>query len=85
MRRGCKNGLHFWLRILVKSELALGNDRWTEDDIVFLLSNGMTPDFEVIAGSMRAVQENMSKLEPTDQLAIARYLKSVSPIAPQPE
>lgn len=57
---------------------------WTEDDIVFFLSNGMTPDFEAVGGSMRGVQENLSKLDSTDQLAIARFLKSVTPIAPQP-
>jgi mono/diheme cytochrome c family protein len=66
---------------ITSHEDALGS--WSERDIEFLLSDGMTPDFEVIGGSMRAVQRNMARLSQSDRAAIAHYLKSVPPIAPR--
>jgi len=54
----------------------------SDDDIVFLLSNGLKPNFEVIGGPMGEVQRNLTKLPPSDLIALTRYLKSVAPIAP---
>ena len=38
---------------------------------------GVDPDFDVVGGSMVAVQENMSRLSVEDRAAIAAYLKAV--------
>ena len=37
------------------------------------------PDFDVVGGSMVAVQENMARLPGSDRAAIAAYLKSMTP------
>lgn len=54
-----------------------GIGAWSKEDIAYLLESGFDPDFDVIGGSMAAVQTNMARLTPEDRLAIAAYLKSV--------
>ena len=48
---------------------------WSGADIVFYLESGMDPDFDVVGGSMVAVQENLARLPEADRAAIAAYLK----------
>lgn len=50
---------------------------WTEDEIVTFLTDGTTPDFDVVGGSMAEVVSNTSKLSADDRAAIAAYLKAV--------
>ena len=50
---------------------------WSADDIASYLETGFSPDFEVVGGSMRPVQENLAKLDDVDRAAIAAYLKAV--------
>lgn len=50
---------------------------WSANDIAYYLETGFTPDFDVVGGSMVAVQENMAMLEAGDRDAIAAYLKSL--------
>ncbi|MGD9913867.1 MAG: cytochrome c [Rhizobiaceae bacterium] len=50
---------------------------WTEGEIVTFLTDGTTPDFDVVGGSMAEVVSNMSKLSADDRAAIAAYLKAI--------
>jgi mono/diheme cytochrome c family protein len=52
---------------------------WSEEDIVYFLETGNTPDYDMVAGSMAAVQRNMAKLTPGDRDAIALYIRSLPP------
>ena len=57
---------------------ALGG--WSEEDIVYYLESGFTPDFDSVGGTMVEVQLNMAKLPKSDLEAIAAYLKAVAPV-----
>ncbi len=50
---------------------------WSADDIAYYLESGVDPDFDVVGGSMVAVQENLSRLTAEDREAIAAYLKAL--------
>lgn len=52
---------------------------WTEEDIVYLLETGSTPDFDVIGETMVPVQENMAKLTAEDRESLATFLKTLPP------
>lgn len=57
-----------------------GIGKWTVSDIEYFLDIGMLPDGDFTGSSMSAViDNNTSKLSKEDRLAIATYLKSVSP------
>ncbi|QHQ35623.1 c-type cytochrome [Algicella marina] len=60
---------------------ALGG--WSEDDIVYYLESGFTPDFDSAGGSMADVVENTGKIPAEWREAIAAYLKSVPEVAPE--
>lgn len=53
---------------------------WSADDIAYYLESGVDPDFDVVGGSMVAVQENMARLDAADREAIAAYLKALPPV-----
>lgn len=54
---------------------------WSEGDIVTLLKEGVTPDYDNVQGTMEeAVRHGLSHLSEADLKAIAVYLKSVPPI-----
>jgi len=53
---------------------------WSQADIEYYLSSGLTPDFDTVGGSMVEVQENMSRLPAEDREAIAAYLKYIPPL-----
>lgn len=52
---------------------------WSAGDIAYYLESGFTPEFDVVGGSMVAVQEEMARLPAEDREAIAAYLKAVDP------
>jgi mono/diheme cytochrome c family protein len=52
---------------------------WTAEDIAYYLEAGVDPDFDVVGGTMAAVQDNMSRLPAEDREAIAAYLKALQP------
>ncbi len=54
---------------------------WSEDDIVTLLKDGFTPDYDSVGGSMSEVVRNTASLSDQDRQAMAIYLKSLAPIA----
>jgi len=53
---------------------------WSEQDIVTLLKDGQTPDFDFVGGAMADVVKNTSRLDDADRHAIAVYLKALPPI-----
>jgi len=50
---------------------------WSEKDIANTLNDGMTPDADLVGGSMIEVVANTSKLTAADREAIATYIKSL--------
>lgn len=57
---------------------------WSEDDIVYLLESGNTPDGDTVGGSMGPVIRNTEQLSPQDRKAMAVYLKSLAPVEGPP-
>jgi mono/diheme cytochrome c family protein len=62
-----------------------GIGKWSQKDIVELLSSGLTPDGDSVGSSMAEVVRNTAELPQTDREAIAAYLKSLPPIKSAPE
>lgn len=50
---------------------------WSEKDIAAYLKTGFTPEFDVVAGSMAHVVQNMARLPDTDVADVAAYLKVI--------
>jgi mono/diheme cytochrome c family protein len=59
-------------------ETGIGN--WGEDDIVGVLTDGRTPDSDLVGGAMAEVVKSTARLTDADRHAIAVYLKSLPPI-----
>ena len=57
-----------------------GIGKWSEEEIIEVLSSGLLPDGDVVAGAMSEIVEGTSKLTPADLDAIAKYLKSLPPV-----
>jgi mono/diheme cytochrome c family protein len=60
-----------------------GIGKWSEQDIMNLLKDGQTPDFDFVGGAMGEIVRNTSRLDEADRRAIAIYLKSLPPIHSQ--
>jgi mono/diheme cytochrome c family protein len=60
------------------SETGIG--KWSAEDIVTLLRDGHTPDFDFIGGAMAEIVRNTSRLTDADRRAIALYLRSLPAI-----
>lgn len=60
-----------------------GIGKWSEEDIVNLLRDGQTPDFDFVGGAMGEIVRNTSRLDDADRRAIAVYLKSLAAIRSQ--
>jgi mono/diheme cytochrome c family protein len=57
-----------------------GIGNWTEDDIIGVLTDGHTPDFDKVGGAMAEVVKSTARLTEEDRRAIALYLKSLPAI-----
>jgi mono/diheme cytochrome c family protein len=61
-----------------------GIGSWSEADIVTLLKEGVTPEYDNVQGTMaKAVRDGLSHLTDADLQTIAVYLKSVPPVEHQ--
>ena len=60
------------------TKTGIGN--WTEDDIIVMLTDGHTPDFDEVGGAMAEVVKSTARLTAEDRRAIAVYLKSLPAI-----
>ncbi|MGE4612312.1 MAG: cytochrome c [Paracoccaceae bacterium] len=58
-----------------------GLAQWSVADITGYLTSGFTPDFDSVSGLMVDVVENTAHLSGNDRLAIAEYLKALTPVA----
>jgi mono/diheme cytochrome c family protein len=58
-----------------------GIGNWTEDDIIVMLTDGHTPDFDEVGGAMAEVVKSTARLTAEDRRAIAVYLKSLPAIS----
>jgi mono/diheme cytochrome c family protein len=58
-----------------------GIGNWTMDDIVGLLTDGHTPDFDFVGGPMAEIVKNTARLSAEDRRAIAVYLRSVPAVS----
>jgi mono/diheme cytochrome c family protein len=61
-----------------------GIGNWIEADVIGVLTDGRTPDFEFVGGPMAEIVKSTAHLTEGDRLAIAVYLRSV-PAKPSPE
>jgi mono/diheme cytochrome c family protein len=57
-----------------------GIGKWSENDIMTLLKDGQTPDFDFVGGAMAEIVRNTTRLVDSDRRAIAVYLRSLPPI-----
>ena len=57
-----------------------GIGRWSRDDIMALLKDGQTPDFDFVGGAMAEIVKNTTRLTDADRRAIATYLRSLPAI-----
>jgi mono/diheme cytochrome c family protein len=59
---------------------ATGIGGWSTADIETLLTDGQTPDFDFVGGSMAVIVRNTARLDDADRRAIAVYLRSIRPV-----
>jgi mono/diheme cytochrome c family protein len=57
-----------------------GIGKWSENDVMNLLKDGQTPDFDFVGGAMAEVVRKTSRLTDADRQAIALYLRSLPAI-----
>ena len=60
-----------------------GIGKWSQQDIINLLKDGQTPEFDFVGGAMAEIVRNTSRLDDADRRAIAAYLKSLPAIRTQ--
>jgi mono/diheme cytochrome c family protein len=63
----------------VTPDAKTGIGAWSEDDIVYLLKAGGTPDGDFVGGSMAEIVRNTTRLTDEDRRAIAAYLQALPP------
>jgi len=61
----------------ITPDLETGIGKWSEDDIVALLKDGQTPEFDFVGGAMAEVVRNTTRLTDADRRAIAVYLRTL--------
>jgi mono/diheme cytochrome c family protein len=61
-------------------DLTDGIGKWSVGDIAAVLKTGIPPDGDPVAAPMTEIVEGTSKLTDADRMAIAVYLKSLSPL-----
>jgi mono/diheme cytochrome c family protein len=61
----------------ITSDPTTGIGKWSDDDIVTLLKDGQTPDFDFVGGAMAEIVRNTARLTDADRRAIAVFLHSV--------
>ena len=54
-----------------------GIGNWREEDVIGVLTDGHTPDFDFVGGAMAEIVKNTSRLTAEDRRAIAVYLRAI--------
>jgi mono/diheme cytochrome c family protein len=78
---GNRNGPDGKLVPNITSDRKGGIGNWSTEDIVRVLTDGHTPDFDKIGGAMAEVVKSTARLTEEDRRAIAVYLQSVPPVS----
>lgn len=65
----------------ITPERKTGIGTWTLDDIVGLLTDGHTPDFDFVGGTMAEIVKSTARLSEADRRAIAVFLRSVPAVS----
>ncbi|MBV1831297.1 cytochrome c [Komagataeibacter sp. AV436] len=71
-----------WRPVSLRGENRTGLGRWSEQDIVRFLATGRMPLGAAFGGMTDAINHGTQHMTADDQLAIARYLKTLSPTTP---
>ena len=75
---GTPNGPEGALAPNITADLETGIGKWSESDLVYFFKTAVTPDFELVGGSMAlTIDDGLEHLTEADLAAIAAYLKSV--------
>jgi mono/diheme cytochrome c family protein len=61
----------------ITADRKAGIGNWSADDIVGLLTDGHTPDFDFVGGAMAEIVKNTARLSEEDRRAIAVFVHSV--------
>ena len=61
----------------ITPDLETGIGKWSDDDIVTLLKDGQTPEFDFVGGAMAEIVKNTTRLTDADRRAIAVYLRTL--------
>jgi mono/diheme cytochrome c family protein len=61
----------------ITQDAKTGIGDWSEQDIVGVLTDGHTPDFDFVAGPMADIVKNTARLTEEDRRAVAVYLHSI--------
>jgi mono/diheme cytochrome c family protein len=61
----------------ITQDTKTGIGDWSEQDIIGVLTDGHTPDFDFVAGPMADIVKNTARLTEEDRRAIAVYLHSI--------
>ncbi len=61
----------------ITQDAKTGIGNWSEEDIIGVLTDGHTPDFDFVAGPMAEIVKNTARLTEEDRRAIAVYLRSI--------
>ncbi len=61
----------------ITQDTKTGIGNWSEHDIIGVLTDGHTPDFDFVAGPMADIVKNTARLIEEDRRAIAVYLHSI--------
>jgi mono/diheme cytochrome c family protein len=65
----------------ITSDPKTGIGKWSEDEIVGLLTDGHTPEFDFVSGAMGEVVTTTARLSEEDRRAIAVFLRSVPAVS----
>jgi mono/diheme cytochrome c family protein len=65
----------------ITPDRASGIGTWRLSDILALLKDGQTPDFDFVGGAMAEIVRNTSRLDDADRRAIAIYLQAIPAVA----
>jgi mono/diheme cytochrome c family protein len=63
----------------ISSDAEGGIGKWSLEDVMTLLKDGQTPDFDFVGSGMAEVVKGTGKLTDDDRRAIAVYIKSLPP------
>lgn len=75
--------LEGWIAKNLRGDHKDGLGSWSEADIIAFLKTGRSDRAAVFGGMTDVVEHSMQYMSDTDLQAIARYLKSLSPVDPQ--